>query len=357
MSRSRLAALSGCLVSLVCVRGALASDPNSTIAQCEAVLSELLAIPGRQVPTRLINETQGIAIIPRVVKVGFVAGVRRGNGVVLVRDDEGQWCMPRFVTLTGGSVGWQAGVQSTDVVLVFRTRRSVERLMSGKFTIGVDAAAAAGPVGRNAAAATDATLGAEILSYSRSRGLFLGASVDGSVIELDQAANAAFYGSNVLEAPTVIPLAATRLQGTIAALAGGAALVANAPVAAAPVAGAPIADNNVAPAAYAAAVRTEALRSSLAAEGARLLPMLNPEWQAFLALPPATFDPAARPDMTAVAQSLNRYAQVAADAKFAELSRRPEFQSTLELLREYSAALESSAATLQLPPPPVDLRR
>ena len=133
-----------------------------------------MAIPGRQIPETLLAEAQGIAIVPNVIKVGFVAGIRWGHGVVMVRDAEGEWSLPQFVTLTGGSVGWQAGVQGTDVVLVFLTKKSVEGLWRGKFTIGADASVAAGPVGHDAAAATDARLRAEILSYSRSRGLFIG---------------------------------------------------------------------------------------------------------------------------------------------------------------------------------------
>ena len=221
MRRSPLLALA---VLGALARVASAADPNETVNQSEQVLAELVAIPGKQIPAKLLNEAQGVAIIPRVIKIGFVAGGRRGHGVVLVRDAEGAWGLPRFITLTGGSVGWQAGVSGTDVVLVFRTRRSVENLLKGKFTIGVDAAAAAGPVGRNAAAATDATLQAEILSYSRSRGLFLGASIDGSAIELDGAANAAYYQSPDPENPQVIPASATQLQAYVAELAVGSAL-------------------------------------------------------------------------------------------------------------------------------------
>src|SRR5215470_10981392 len=143
----------------------------------------------------LLSEAQGVAIIPDVTKIGFIAGVRRGHGVVMVRDAEGEWSLPQFITLTGGSVGWQAGIQGTDVVLVFKTKKGVEGLMRGKFTIGADASVSAGPVGRDAEAATDTQLKAEILSYSRSRGLFAGVSIDGSALEVDQRAHVAFYGS------------------------------------------------------------------------------------------------------------------------------------------------------------------
>ncbi|HMO84923.1 MAG TPA: lipid-binding SYLF domain-containing protein [Lacipirellulaceae bacterium] len=329
---------------------AQASDPNNTIAQSEQVIAELLAIPGRQIPANLLNEAQGVAIIPRVIKIGFVAGVRRGHGVMLARDSEGHWSLPRFVRLTGGSVGWQAGVQGTDVVLVFRTRRSIETLMRGKFTIGVDAAAAAGPVGRNAAAATDATLSAEILSWSRSRGLFLGASVDGSVIEIDNRANAAFYGSDDIESPVVIPLPASRLQMTIVALSGGQAVVPG-PVAAAP-ANVPLPLDAVAPAANFTEVRSDVLRRTLVADAQGLSQLLSPEWQVFLALPGEAADPAAPANLPALAELQARFDRVADDPQFSELAARPEFQSTRELLREYVAVLQSSATTLRLPPPP-----
>jgi lipid-binding SYLF domain-containing protein len=323
-----------------------AAEPNETITQSEQVLTELLAIPGKQIPAALLSEAQGVAIIPRVIKIGFVAGGRRGHGVVLVRDAEGGWTLPRFIRLTGGSVGWQAGVSGTDVVLVFRTRRSVENLMKGKFTIGVDAAAAAGPVGRNAAAATDASLQAEILSYSRSRGLFLGASIDGSAVEMDNDANTVFYGSADPETPQVIPVSATNLQSYIIGLAGGMPM-------AAPGATAPGA---IAPAAFAAPVdaslRAEAIRRSLVTQSASLGVLLDPQWQTYLSLPPETGDPTARPIATNLAEAIARYEKVAAAPQYASLTARPEFQATLELLREYNTAVAAASSTLQLPAPP-----
>jgi lipid-binding SYLF domain-containing protein len=160
----------GCALSAA--QALAASDPVETIRSSEQVLSDLVAIPARAIPHHLLTEAQGVAVIPDVTKVGFVAGIRRGHGVIFVRDAEGEWSLPQFITLTGGSVGWQAGIQATDVVLVFKSRKGVESVMKRKFTIGADASVSAGPVGRDAEAATDAALKAEILSYSRSRGLF-----------------------------------------------------------------------------------------------------------------------------------------------------------------------------------------
>jgi lipid-binding SYLF domain-containing protein len=350
MRRPAFAILAVTLLSLT--PQAVAAEPDETITQSEQVLTELLAIPGKQIPAALLSEAQGVAIIPRVIKIGFVAGGRRGYGVVLVRDAEGGWTLPRFIRLTGGSVGWQAGVSGTDVVLVFRTRRSVENLMKGKFTIGVDAAAAAGPVGRNAAAATDASLQAEILSYSRSRGLFLGASIDGSAVEMDNHANTAFYGSADPETPQVIPVSATNLQSYIIGLAGGMPMAA--PGVPTPGATAPGA---IAPAAFAtpadAALRAEAIRRSLVAQSASLGMLLDPQWQTYLSLPPETGDPTARPVSTNLAEAIARYEKVAATPAYASLTARPEFQATLELLREYTTAVAAANSTLQLPAPPV----
>lgn len=200
---------------------------DQTVDLATNVLDEIMSVPAKQIPESLLASARGVAIIPSVVKGGFIVGVRHGRGVVMVRDDSGQWHPPLFVSLTGGSVGWQAGIQSTDVVLVFRTRKSIDNLLSGRFTIGVDAAAAAGPVGRQAAAATDATLTAEILSYSRSRGLFAGVSIDGSVMQLDYSAGGAYYQTPIVGAngEAIRPLnsappSAIRLMNRIAQYSG-----------------------------------------------------------------------------------------------------------------------------------------
>jgi lipid-binding SYLF domain-containing protein len=133
--------------------------------------------------------------VPGIIKAGFVVGGRFGRGVVIVRDEQGNWCPPIFITVTGGSVGWQIGAQSSDIVLVFKSRRSLDGILQGKkFTLGGDAAVAAGPVGRQAEAGTDVQFQAEIYSYARSRGLFAGVSLEGTAILVDNKADAAFYG-------------------------------------------------------------------------------------------------------------------------------------------------------------------
>lgn len=160
------------------------------------VLREIQEVPDKRIPADLMREAYAIAVIPEVVKAGLIFGGRHGNGLVSVRGPDGTWSNPSFIEITGGSFGFQAGVQATDVILVFRTRRGVENIVYGKFTLGADAGVAAGPVGRTASAATDAGGRAEILSYSRSRGLFAGVSLDGAVLSIDRRANRRVYGSD-----------------------------------------------------------------------------------------------------------------------------------------------------------------
>jgi lipid-binding SYLF domain-containing protein len=161
------------------------------------VLKEVMMAPDKRVPSDLLNNAYAVAVIPDVIKAGFVIGGRHGLGVVSIKGNDGIWSNPSFVSMTGGSIGFQAGVQSTDVILVFRTQRGVDSIVHGKFTLGADASVAAGPVGRDAHAATDAQLKAEIYSYSRSRGLFAGIALDGSVLAIDNGANQAVYGEGV----------------------------------------------------------------------------------------------------------------------------------------------------------------
>ncbi|HLC18109.1 MAG TPA: lipid-binding SYLF domain-containing protein [Thermodesulfobacteriota bacterium] len=171
-------------------------DEARKVEAAAEVLREIMEVPEKGLPESLFHEAYGIAVIPEVIKVGFVVGGRWGRGVVVVRDSSGGWSDPSFVTITGGSVGWQIGAQSTDVILVFKSSKGVEGMTRGKFTLGADAAIAAGPVGRQAEAATDAQLKAEIYSYSRSRGLFAGVSLEGSALQIDDEWNGRFYGKD-----------------------------------------------------------------------------------------------------------------------------------------------------------------
>ena len=158
------------------------------------VLNEIQAIPESAIPDILFDEAKAIVVVPDTLKIGLVIGGRRGHGVVSVKAPDGTWSNPAFVTLTGGSIGFQAGVQSSDVVLVFTSQRGLDSIVNGKITLGADASIAAGPIGRSTGMATDGRLKAEIWSWSRARGLFAGVALDGAVLSIDDAANQAVYG-------------------------------------------------------------------------------------------------------------------------------------------------------------------
>lgn len=172
-------------------------EENQRAQNALRVLTEVMQAPDKAIPKELLANAHAIAVIPDVIKAGFVIGGRRGEGLIAVKTRDGTWSNPSFIGLTGGSIGFQAGVSSTDVILVFRTQRGVESIVNGKFTIGADASAAAGPVGRSAQASTDAQMHAEIYSYSRARGLFAGAALDGTALVIDNTANQAVYGDGV----------------------------------------------------------------------------------------------------------------------------------------------------------------
>jgi len=172
-------------------------EENKRAQDAVRVLKEVMMAPDKRIPADLIGSAYAIAVIPDVIKAGFVIGGRHGLGIVSVKTSDGTWSNPSFISMTGGSIGFQAGVSSTDVILVFRSERGVDSIIHGKFTLGADASVAAGPVGRTAQASTDAQLKAEIYSYSRSRGLFAGAALDGSVIAIDNDANQSIYGDGI----------------------------------------------------------------------------------------------------------------------------------------------------------------
>ncbi|MEF9977660.1 MAG: YSC84-related protein [Thermomonas sp.] len=159
------------------------------------VVEQIQSIPESAIPDRLLDEAKAIVVVPDTIKAGFVFGGRRGLGLMSVKTADGTWSNPVFVKLAGASFGLQAGVQSADVILVFRSERGLDSIVNGKVTLGADAGVAAGPVGRNAAAATDGQLKAEIWSWSRARGLFAGIALDGAVLSIDNGANSSTYGN------------------------------------------------------------------------------------------------------------------------------------------------------------------
>ena len=189
---------------LTALLAGLAIATAASVAQAQAreearlltasqILEELRSSRDQGIPDWLLQRAYGIAVIPDMTKIAWFFGARRGHGVLIVRDREGRFTSPMFITMTGGSFGFQWGLQSTDVVLVFTTPKGIEGINGGKVTLGADASVAAGPVGRQASAATDAGLKAEVYSYSRSRGAFVGLAFDGSAITIDDGADAAFY--------------------------------------------------------------------------------------------------------------------------------------------------------------------
>jgi SH3 domain-containing YSC84-like protein 1 len=316
-------------------------SPSREAAVVEAssqVLKEIMEIPAKEIPAALLADAQGIAIIPTMLKGGFVVGVRRGHGVMIVRDEKNAWKPPVFVTVTGGSVGWQIGIQATDLILVFKTHKSVQKLLQGKFTVGADVAAAAGPIGREAAAATDATLKAEIYSYSRSRGLFAGISLDGSAVQIDSEANAHYYhvAAWTPEQIQEVPPSAQKLLIAIEQYTSKGS--------------APMPENAAAPK-DGSIVDVQAIRRQLAESSQRLSAQLDDGWKAYLALPSEVFGGDRPPTIEALNQSLSRFNTVAADPKYRTLSQNPEFQNTHGLLKRY-ATLQTAVRHLPLPPPP-----
>lgn len=192
---SRLPRLAALVISLSLATAAVAGPQEDERArQAVRVLTDIQQIPESAIPDKLLDEARGIVVVPDSLKVGLVLGGRRGHGLLSVKNPDGTWSAPSFVKLTGGSIGFQAGVQSADIVLVFRSDRGLDSIVNGKVTLGADAGVAAGPVGRNAGTATDGQLKAEIWSWSRARGLFAGIALDGAVLSIDDAANESVYG-------------------------------------------------------------------------------------------------------------------------------------------------------------------
>jgi lipid-binding SYLF domain-containing protein len=182
--------ITGCLFTTTAVAKPY---PNQQVEDATEILQQFVKIPEHSIPPDLLRHAHGIAIFPGVLKFGFIFGYARGHGIVSIRKQDGKWSKPAFVTLSSASLGLQAGGSSTDIILVFKTRRSVDKLAHGQFNLGGDASVAAGPVGRHVGASTIGRMGAEIYSYSRSRGLFAGVSVNGGRIGIDKDSNWLYY--------------------------------------------------------------------------------------------------------------------------------------------------------------------
>ncbi len=174
--------------------GDTARSDRARIEAATAVMHDIMSIRDNSIPQGMLKDAYGIAVFPGVLKAAFIIGARYGQGIFVTRDAHGNWSNPSFLTLAGGNFGFQAGAESTDLILVFMTKNSVESLGNGDLTLGATVSVAAGPVGRAAQASTDVKLKAEIYSYSKTRGLFAGIALDGTVVRVDTDANYAYYG-------------------------------------------------------------------------------------------------------------------------------------------------------------------
>jgi lipid-binding SYLF domain-containing protein len=170
------------------------SDASKKIASATEVISDFSRMKEGP-PTGLVQKAAAVVVIPNLLKAGLVAGGKHGEGVLTMKDAKGNWSEPVFINLSGGSVGFQAGVSSTDLVLLLMRERDIDQILDGEFTLSGEAAVAAGPVGRDANAGTDAHFDAPIYSYSRSKGVFAGISVEGSKLYQDKSENQSFYGN------------------------------------------------------------------------------------------------------------------------------------------------------------------
>lgn len=312
---------------------------ESTVQAAAAVLNATMAIPAGAIPKALLENAYGVAIIPQVIKGSFVIGARHGQGVLCVRDPSGTWHAPVFITLTGGNIGWQVGLQSSDLVLVFKTQGSVNSVLAGTLTLGADVAAAAGPVGRQASMATDGQLQAEVYSYSRSRGLFAGVSFDGSVIRVDQLATGSYYRSPAPGEPVVVPPSAVQLTQAIASLASPDAVLVTL-------------DQQNAFYQQHSLTEVDMLRNQLAQTAPKLFELLDANWRGYLAMPEFIFNSSIPIDLKTLNGVVANYETVAGDGRYRDLALRPEFQSVYGLLKHFVNSLNPISVQLNLPPPP-----
>ncbi|MES2220505.1 MAG: lipid-binding SYLF domain-containing protein [Acidobacteriota bacterium] len=196
-------------------------DLANRLDAASTVITEIESIPAKSIPMSIMSNATCVAVVPGYKKAAFVVGGSYGQGVVTCKTANGKWSAPAFVKMIGGSWGLQIGGQSTDLVLIAVNNRGMQALLKTKFKIGGDAAASAGPVGRNASAATNLTLKSELLTYSRSQGLFAGIDLNGTVVSQNQEDTRTFYGHDVpfdtiLKGDVATPPAGRQFVRTIA---------------------------------------------------------------------------------------------------------------------------------------------
>ena len=194
-------------------RGNDMKEGASQSEKAAKVFGEIMGTPDKGIPTDLLNKAECVAVFPSVIKAGFIVGGKAGRGVASCRTASG-WSAPAFLEIKGGSFGLQVGGQATDVVLLFMNTKGLKKLVGNKVELGADASIAAGPVGREAAASTDASMSAEILSYSRSKGLFAGISLKGSVVSAEKSDMEGTYGKGVT-AMQVLEVSNTRAPAEV----------------------------------------------------------------------------------------------------------------------------------------------
>jgi lipid-binding SYLF domain-containing protein len=218
----RFLTLAVCIAGLCSTtRAAEKFKTTERLDDAAALFTEIMSTPDKSIPQDLLNKSHCIVLVPGLKKGGFVVAAKYGRGFVICRHDSGQgWGPPGAVRIEGGSVGLQIGVSSTDLVLLVMNQRGMKKLLTSKFTLGADASVAAGPVGRDTTAQTDAFMTAEILSWSRSRGVFAGVSLDGSTLRNDIDVNAEMYhqrwgNKQVLTSGLQPPPAAAKLIGLL----------------------------------------------------------------------------------------------------------------------------------------------
>jgi lipid-binding SYLF domain-containing protein len=226
MMRTLMKTTAPCVCALLLLGGRLGASPNDEIRRVQEsidVLHQLTKTPDKGIPRKLLAGANAIVVIPDMVKGGFIVGAKHGRGVLSTKLADGTFSNPAFVTMSGGNIGWQIGVEAIDLVFLVMNREGVDALLSDKFTVGGNLSVAAGPVGRNADAATDAKLGSGILAYSRTEGLFAGATFEGAALRGDKDANESFYGrklgvrdiTDVRPAPTGVPEIAKTWRSTL----------------------------------------------------------------------------------------------------------------------------------------------
>ena len=180
----------------LCWAGSAREDATERLENATNVVHEIMAMPDKGIPEEVLEHAKCIAVVPHMVKGGFVFGGKGGKGVATCRTANG-WSSPAFITISGGSWGLQIGVEAVDVVLIVQNERGMQKLLSSNFHVGGDASAAAGPVGRHAEAGTDWKMDTEILTYSRAKGVFAGLTLEGASIRQDTDSRHAIYGHNV----------------------------------------------------------------------------------------------------------------------------------------------------------------